>query len=256
MTFGLEGDGAALDQQFAVFDQFFGVFVVGVVLGLGVFEDDFAFVDVFDRSRTVHFEFERDPLVAVVGFGIRFRAVGHEDLVFVVDVGAGGAEVGSCAVFFSVAAEHLRFDRDGEFLVLRHRSRVLPVQHHAAVADRPTGTAGALFIDESILDPQTIMRKRFFVKQMSELTVVFLVLVVPDFDQTILDAEGIPEVFSEFVLGDLGGPTGEVLAVEKLHPLTVGGSADGWKQECRKAESEESGCFFHRFLLMDWSGNC
>ena len=54
-------------------------------------------------------------------------------------------------VISAVAAEKLRLDRNGEFLVLAHRFGVLTVQHYPAVAEGPTWPAFRLLADEAIL---------------------------------------------------------------------------------------------------------
>ena len=42
------------------------------------------------------------------------------------------------------------------------------MQHDPTVAPRPARTAGGLFADESILDSQSVMRKRFFIEQVAK----------------------------------------------------------------------------------------
>ena len=85
------------------------------------------------------------------------------------DVGAGRADVRRGTLVAAVAAEELDLDRDGEVLVLPHALGRLPVDHDAAVPERPARPAGALLADEPVLDPQPVVRERRLVEEVAEL---------------------------------------------------------------------------------------
>ena len=66
--FGLDGDEALAQGDWrAGVEQALGVGVVFVELGAGVFEYGFTADAVADQLVAADFDFERDPLVAVVG---------------------------------------------------------------------------------------------------------------------------------------------------------------------------------------------
>src|SRR5690606_41467839 len=68
-------------------------------------------------------------------------------------------------------------------------------------------------------DAQTVVRERILVEEMPEAAVEGIVLVVADFEHTVLDAKRVGIIDAMFVTGDLGGPAIEVFAVEQLDPL-------------------------------------
>ena len=67
------------------------------------------------------------------------------------------------------------------------------------------------------------MREWFGKEQVSKFPVELVVLVVRDLQQAVFHAEGVPEVVPQFVTGHFNFPTCQVLAVEKLLPLTFRG---------------------------------
>src|SRR5690606_24794479 len=110
----------------------------------------------------------------------------------------------------------LRFDGDREILITQHRSAVLGMEHDAAVAHRPSaGVPSCLRADEAVLDAQTVVRERILVEEMPEAAVEGIVLVVADFEHTVLDAKRVGIIDAMFVTGDLGGRAIEVFRSEE-----------------------------------------
>ena len=66
---------------------------------------------------------------------------------------------------------------DTEIPVLAHRPWV-PMEHDAAIANRPARPLFALLADEAILDADHVMRKLILVKEMAELLAERVVFVV------------------------------------------------------------------------------
>ena len=90
--------------------------------------------------------------------------------------------------------------------------------HQATVAKGPTWPTIALLPDKPILDSQHVVRKSLFVEQVTEAATEFVVLVVNDLEQPVLDAKRVAKVVTQLVAGDLGRPAREVAAVEQLLP--------------------------------------
>lgn len=220
MAFALEGDGAGV-EEFAVSLLRGIVFgdVAAADLGMFVFEDGLAVDDVFDGLGTVDDDFGADPLVAVEGGGGGDEAVGGEEFAVAFDVGSGGAEVAGRARSLTEAAEELDFDGDGEILVFLHGGGGLAVDHDAAVAGGPAGAFDGLVGDEAVFDGDDVIRERSVVEEVAEAAGEFVVAVVADGEEAVFDTEGVGEVFADGVAGDLGGPAGEVLAVEEREPV-------------------------------------
>ena len=114
----------------------------------------------------------------------------------------------------------------GKFWSLRHRFRVLAVDHDAGVAVGPAGAAGALFADEAVFDAQPVALERLVEEDVAEVAVELVVAVEAHLEQAVLDAEGVLVVVAEFEAGDLRRPAGEVLAVEERGPLFPGGGGE------------------------------
>ena len=68
------------------------------------------------------------------------------------DVGPGCAKISSRARIFSVAAEELYLGTDWKILILLHRLGRLSVDHHAAVANRPTRSPLILLAHDAVFD--------------------------------------------------------------------------------------------------------
>src|SRR5690606_29896741 len=73
--------------------------------------------------------------------------------------------------------------------------------------------------DEPILRRDEVVGERILVEEVTELAVELLPVVVPHFQQPVLDAERVAEVDAEVVALELRGPAGEVPAVEELNPV-------------------------------------
>src|SRR5687768_1434183 len=93
------------------------------------------------------------------------------------------------------------------------------VQHQAVVTDRPARSTGHLLADEAVFSGQQVIGERVLIEDVAELAVKFWPLVVADFQQAVLDPEGVAEVVSEVMLRELDRPVGEIAAVEQLKPL-------------------------------------
>ncbi|OAV65362.1 hypothetical protein Barb4_03416 [Bacteroidales bacterium Barb4] len=129
------------------------------------------------------------------------------------------ADVARGAVMLAVAAQHLRFYRNGEVLVDVHCFGSLGVEHGTAVAICPFGITGKLFAREAVFHPQLVMRIRLVGKDMPEAVVKRIVAVVAHFEQSVFHAEGVAEVLAGRVAGDFHCPSVQVFPVEKGFPL-------------------------------------
>ena len=145
-----------------------------------------------------------------------------EELPIHDDVRTGRAEVGGGPVYRPAASEQLHLDGNRKLLVLRHALRRLTVKHQATVANGPAGTAGDLLSHEAILGTQPVVRKLVLVKDVPELAVELLVLVVGHLQDAVLDPEGVADIVPQFMSGDLDLPALQVLPVEELYPLVLG----------------------------------
>ena len=83
------------------------------------------------------------------------------------DVGSRGAQVGSRSVVFSIAAEQLDFNRCRELLVLVHLLRGFAVNHDAAVAYRPAGSARRLISNKTVFHAKIVARKGILIEQVA-----------------------------------------------------------------------------------------
>ena len=114
------------------------------------------------------------------------------ELALVFDVRTGRAHVaGRSRLAVTQAAEELYLERNREILVGWHRFWILRVNHHTAVAQRPYRCVRRLFANEAVFDPQPVMRERILVENMPELFVEFVIAVVRNCEQAILDAERV-----------------------------------------------------------------
>src|SRR6056297_2778491 len=93
------------------------------------------------------------------------------------------------------------------------------MDHQSTVADCPSGTTIALLTNKSIFDAQAVMRKAVFVEQMTKSFVEFVVAVVANLQQAVLDPERSCRIFAHIFKADLWCPTIEILTVEQLNPL-------------------------------------
>ena len=140
------------------------------------------------------------------------------------DVRPRGAQIAGAACTAAVPPEQLTFDRDREGLLQGHGSRVLAVQHRTTVSPCPAGTTRNLGSMEAVLDPKSIPGERLLVEQVAESPFEWwLVPVVADSYHAVLDPDGLIGILSERMAGDLGRPTGEILAVEQRDPSSLGG---------------------------------
>lgn len=149
--------------------------------------------------------------------------MGFFQLAVDVDMGAWCAKVGGMALVFAIAAEELCLDADGEVLVLHHAGGGLAVEHDPAVAKRPILAIGCLLAHETVLDPQPIMRKRLFVKQVAIVLVKAFVAAVIYFYHAVFHSKGILVIVIEVETCNLDVPTVKVFAIEKLYPLALFG---------------------------------
>src|SRR5262245_61932827 len=95
------------------------------------------------------------------------------------------------------------------------------MEHDAAVANRPVRATLALLADEPIFDADHVVRELVLVKEVAELLVKRVVLVVAYLDQAVFDAKRVTEVLAKVVPGNLRRPAVEVLAVEQRFPLVL-----------------------------------
>ena len=95
------------------------------------------------------------------------------------------------------------------------------MEHDAVVAHGPTRPAGHLLADKPIHDAQSVIREFLFrVKDVAELFVELLVLVIGYFQYAVFDAKGVLVIIAYFVARNLDRPVSQVLAVEQRDPLS------------------------------------
>ena len=80
------------------------------------------------------------------------------------------------------------------------------MKHDSTVSKCPVLPTGCLFSQKAILDPQEIMRKRCFVKDMPVSFIEVLILVIGYMNNPILDRESIIVVNPSIVSADLDSP--------------------------------------------------
>jgi len=90
------------------------------------------------------------------------------------------------------------------------------MNHDAAVASRPAWTAWTLFANEAVFDPQAIVGKCIFEKQMAKSLIEFFIAaaVVANLQNPIFDAIGVAEVFTDFAVTNLRSPAGQGFAIK------------------------------------------
>ena len=120
-------------------------------------------------------------------------------------------------------SKKLHFNGDRPVLLPRHASRVLGVEHHAAVPDGVLRSARMPLIGEAVLHHQVITGERLLVIQVPVLLVEVIVLVVAHFNHAILHPKGVSEVLTHLVVVYLHNPVLYILPVEKRHPLSFFG---------------------------------
>jgi len=235
VALGLEGDPAAGEDRISAgLEQPACVGVAVVELRAVVAQDDGVADEVADRPPTVDLDFHRHPLVAVKGLRGRVHAVPRDERAVHLDVRAGRAEVGGGARLVAVAAEELDLDRHREGLVLAHRPRILGVDHHAAVALGPAGSALDLLADEAVLDAEPVALVRHPPEEMAEAALEAVVPAVVDLDRAVLDEERRERIVAERLAGDPDLPAGEVAAVEEFDPAVPVsiGAGNGRRRRC------------------------
>ena len=108
---------------------------------------------------TQDFRLHADPLIATKGLRGGIDAVlGGEDSV-ADHIGARECTRWPWDDRRWASAEELDFDRDREVLILAHGLRRLAVDHDAAVAEGPGGSAFRLFADEAVFDGDDVVRE-------------------------------------------------------------------------------------------------
>src|SRR4030095_501026 len=189
-------------------------------LRLTVFNDSLTVDNVRDLLIAQHDRFCNDPLVTIERIRRRVDAVPSLELSAINNVRAGRTHIPRRTSHpIAEAAKELKLNRDWKVLSGRHRLGILRVEHRTAVANGPLRSSGCLVSNESVFHAQAIMRERLFVKQMTELIVKRLVLVVPHLDQSVIDAEGVAKVLTRLMPLDLDDPVVEILAIKKRDPL-------------------------------------
>src|SRR5688572_10338465 len=98
------------------------------------------------------------------------------------------------------------------------------MQHHPAVAKRPSGSVFYLVTYEPILNHQEISRKLLFIKHVTKLVFeLSAILIITYFNSAILYPERISEIIIHRMIFDLNRPAIEVFSVEELYPLFLFG---------------------------------
>ncbi len=171
------------------------------------------------------------------------------------DVGARRAEV--CrgpGLAVGQPAQELHLDGNREVLLLPHRLRVRRVQHQTVVPKRPVEAGGStwrLFPNEPVLGRETVVRERLTKEDVAELLVEGGPFVVADLQQALLDPEGVVDVHTKIVAGELHRPVFQILPVEQLNPVLGVGSAlcpaggrslPGRHRSCTAEEEREGQC--------------
>ena len=85
------------------------------------------------------------------------------------------------------------------------------------------GPPCGLLAGKAVLDAEDVVGKRLVVEQVPEAAAERArVFVVADFEDAVLDAEGVGEIVAGVEAFDFRRPAFEVAAVEELDPLAVG----------------------------------
>lgn len=106
-------------------------------------------------------------------------------------------------------------------MVHPHALRRLGVEHDAAVEVHVLRGVGHHLPGETILHPQDVTRIREVGEKMPILLVELRIAIIGHLDHAVLDPEGIGVILAEGMLGDLGRPPRQVLAVEQGVPLRL-----------------------------------
>lgn len=93
------------------------------------------------------------------------------------------------------------------------------MKHETVVPYGPRGTTRNLVANESILGRQNVVSEFLLVEQVTKLVFEIRVFVVADLKHAILHAKSIRIVLAKRVPSDLGNPSIEIPAIEKLYPL-------------------------------------
>src|SRR5262245_36811329 len=109
------------------------------------------------------------------------------------------AHIGRRPLAGTTTAKQLHFDGDREILVLSHAASRLGVDHDAAVAECPVGTATNLLADKPVFDGDYVVAERLVVEDVAEAIVEGRVLIVAHLEQAVLDAECLADVVVETV---------------------------------------------------------
>ena len=88
------------------------------------------------------------------------------------------------------------------------------MEHNAVIPKRPTGPVGHLLSGKSIFDPQPVMRKRLFVKDMSELVAEVTPIVVGNFEQAVFDTKSVQMIYPQGIAGKFRSPTLKIFPIE------------------------------------------
>src|SRR5262245_45127382 len=114
---------------------------------------------------------------------------------------ARSAEVGRRSRTASQPPQKLHLDRDREVLRFEHALVRLRMNHNPAIARCPGRALWSLLSEKAIFDDSNVMRKFLAIEDMSKPVAEFVVLIVRNFQYTILYAKGITEVIIEIVTG-------------------------------------------------------
>jgi hypothetical protein len=144
----------------------------------------------------------------VVSFGFRVQAVRGVEFAFTLDVGSRRAEIGRGAGARAETAEELHLDRDRKVLVHPHGLGRLPMDHRATVALGPARTVRQLFAHEPIFHAKDAIGKGRVKEEMAEAVLESAVVaVIPDFDEAVLNTEGVREILSGRIPFDFRRPS-------------------------------------------------
>src|SRR6185369_13665449 len=92
------------------------------------------------------------------------------------------------------------------------------MQHHAAIARRPTFAASTLLAGKAIFDPQPIVRKLIFVEDVTVLAIELLVLVIRHLHDAVFDVKRFAKIIAQLVTLDFWRPATEVFAIKQAYP--------------------------------------
>jgi hypothetical protein len=146
---------------------------------------------------------------------IRFQLAVHYNVC------TGRAQVTGAPFTRAVPTQELYLNGNWKVLRFAHCFRRLAMHHHSAVAICPSGTSFGLFSRETVFDRKKVMRIGCFVEEVPELLIEGIVLIVRNYDLTILYPKGVSKVISIRVSTDLGCPSIQVFTIEKLNPWTL-----------------------------------